>query len=41
MTVLRYALIGLTVIAVIAVSAGIGLLVANGPECIRYLTAGH
>jgi hypothetical protein len=30
-------LIGLTLILLIAVSAGVGLLVANWPDCARYL----
>lgn len=37
---LRRILIGLMVIVLIAISAGIGLLVANLPECMRYFTGG-
>ncbi|MGH8221122.1 MAG: hypothetical protein ACREUT_21520 [Steroidobacteraceae bacterium] len=35
-TLLRRVLIALTLIGLVAVSAGIGLLVANWPECVRY-----
>lgn len=38
---LRRILIALMVIVLIAVSAGIGLLVANFPQCMRYFAAGH
>jgi len=34
-------LVGLTLIVLIAVSAGIGLLVANWPEYLRHLEGGH
>jgi len=34
-------LIALTEIVVIAVSAGIGLLIANWPQCMHYLAARH
>jgi len=37
----RRILIGLLVLVLITVSAGIGLLVANWPECMRYFTARH
>jgi len=39
--ILRRISIGLVVIVLIAVSAAIGLLIANWPECVRYLGAGH
>lgn len=35
-TLLRRALIALTLIVLVAASAGIGLLVANWPQCVRY-----
>lgn len=38
---LRRILIALMVIVLIAASAGIGLLVANFPACLRYFGAGH
>jgi hypothetical protein len=38
---LRRILIGLMVIVLIAVSAGIGLLVANWPEYVRYFGGGR
>jgi len=37
--VIRRLLIGLTIIMLIAASAAIGVLVANGPEWIRVLGA--
>ena len=40
-SLLRIMLIGLTEIVVIAVSAAIGLLIANWPEFMRYLSARH
>ncbi|MGH8260356.1 MAG: hypothetical protein ACREUG_11760 [Steroidobacteraceae bacterium] len=36
---LHRVLVALTLIALIAVSAAIGLLVANWPACLRYLGA--
>jgi hypothetical protein len=35
-TLVRRILIGLTLILIVAVSAAIGLLVANWPQCMRY-----
>ena len=40
-TVLRRALIVLVLVLLIAFSAGIGLLIANWPQCVRYFAAGH
>ncbi len=36
---MRRVLIGLILIALIAVSASVGVLVANGPACVHYLQA--
>ena len=40
-SILRRTLIFLMMIALIAVSAVIGLLIANWPACVRYFAAGH
>ena len=40
-SILRRTLILLMMIALIAVSAAIGLLIANWPACVRYFAAGR